>query len=198
MKAKLPYLALSVIVLVLDQWTKWLVEARIELHEVYPVIPDLLNMTHVQNTGVAFGMMASQGERSGTLMLLGLGLVALFFVGLYFYWTPPEDRMLLTALGLVIGGALGNLLDRYLQGSVTDFIDFYVGTYHWHTFNIADTGISIGIGLMLLSTFLAPSAAAEEDVRAEHDRMAGPPADDDGHSTGEQATEERATEAVAP
>lgn len=169
MKAKLPYLALSLVVLVLDQWTKWLVEDRLALYEVFPVIPDLLNMTHVQNTGVAFGMMASHGDARGTYMLIGLGLVALAFVGLYFHWTPASDRMLLTALGLVVGGAVGNLIDRIHQGSVTDFIDFYYGTYHWHTFNVADTAISIGIGLMLLSSFTAPPEAPPEPQDAPTD-----------------------------
>ncbi len=152
------YLLLSLFVLVLDQWSKWMIELHLlgpaGQHQVsWPVIPNLLNFTHVQNTGVAFGLFASQGKLAGTLTLTVLGLAALAFVGYYFCLVPRHDRMLLVALALVIGGAIGNLLDRIMNGGVTDFIDFYFGSYHWHTFNIADTAISIGIGLMLLSTF---------------------------------------------
>ena len=163
MKAKLPYLVVSALVLALDQWSKLLVKKHLALYEVYPVIPELLNMTHVKNTGVAFGMLAAHGDRFGTFLLIGLGLVALTFVGLYFHWTPASDRMLLCALALVVGGAIGNLIDRVQQGSVTDFIDFYYGTYHWHTFNVADSAISVGIGLMLLSSLLAPSVEEATD-----------------------------------
>lgn len=150
------YLLLSLFVLVLDQWSKWMIELHMGAaghHVSWPVIPNLLNFTHVKNTGVAFGLFASQGKLSGTLILTLLGLAALGFVAYYFCLVPRSDRMLLVALALVIGGAIGNLLDRIMNGGVTDFIDFYFGSYHWHTFNIADTAISIGIGLMLLSTF---------------------------------------------
>lgn len=162
LKAKSPYLLLSLIVLILDQGSKWWVETRLSLFEVEPVIPNLLNLTHVQNTGVAFGMMAAHGDKTGTWLLIGLGLAALGFVAAYFYWVPLWDRMLLTALGLVVGGAIGNLIDRVQHGGVTDFIDFYYGTYHWHTFNIADSAISVGIGLMILSSFRKPPEGAEE------------------------------------
>ena len=77
---------------------------------------------------------------------------------------PLEDRFLLLALGLVMGGAVGNLVDRMANGGVTDFIDAYYGTYHWHTFNIADSAISVGIGLMILSAFLQPPPPATVGV----------------------------------
>ncbi len=153
LRAKWRYLLLSLAVLVLDQWTKWMVEAHLSDHASIEVIPGLLNFTHVRNTGVAFGMFASRGNVYGTLILTLLGIAALVFVGYYFRIVPRHDRMLLLALALVMGGAVGNLLDRILRGAVTDFVDFYYGTYHWHTFNVADTAISVGIGLMILGTF---------------------------------------------
>ncbi|MCP4663375.1 MAG: signal peptidase II [bacterium] len=165
-RRKSRYLLLSLAVLVLDQWTKWLVEFHLLDHASVPVIPQLLNFTHVRNTGVAFGLFASHGATTGTLILTILGLGALAFVGYYFRIVPARDRTLLIALALVLGGAVGNLLDRIISGGVTDFVDFYIGTYHWHTFNVADTAISIGIGLMILGAFrqgkpekVAPSAA---------------------------------------
>lgn len=145
------YLLLAAAVLALDQITKGLVEAAYSLHASREIIPGLLNFTHVRNSGVAFGLFASAGDgRAGVLALSLLGLVALTVVGVYFWRTPRCDRLLLVGLGSILGGAVGNLVDRLAAGSVTDFIDFYVGTYHWHTFNVADSAITIGIGLMAL------------------------------------------------
>lgn len=156
------YLVISLAILVLDQWTKWLVEIHLKGHSSIEVIPNLLNFTHVRNTGVAFGLFAAHGDATGTWILTGLGLAALLFVGYYFRIVPLADRPLLVALALVLGGAVGNLLDRLMSSGVTDFIDFYVGTYHWHTFNVADSAISVGIALMVLSTFRrAPDEASE-------------------------------------
>lgn len=156
LRRKAPYLLLSLLVLVLDQWTKWLVELHLGKYASHEVIPNLLNFTHVKNTGVAFGLFAARGDTTATLVLTILGVLALSFVAYYFWIVSVHDRMLLIALGLVIGGAIGNLVDRVMNGGVTDFIDFYFGTYHWHTFNIADSAITVGIGLMLLATFLQP------------------------------------------
>lgn len=157
LRAKSPYLLLGLVVLILDQWSKWMVEAHVAAYDVVTVIPGFLNIIHVQNTGVAFGFLASHGDPKGTLLLLGLGLAALSFVIYYFWIVPLFDRLLHLALGLVMGGAVGNLVDRLVNGGVTDFIDAYYGTYHWHTFNVADSAISVGIGLMVLSAFLQPT-----------------------------------------
>jgi len=149
------FLLLSLLVLVADQWSKWMVERHLPLHQPKEVIPGFLNFTHVQNSGVAFGMFAANGDSRGTLILTLLGLVALVVVGVYFWRTANEDRLMLTSLALILGGAVGNLLDRIASGSVTDFIDAYLGTYHWHTFNVADSAITIGIFLMAVEILLA-------------------------------------------
>ena len=149
---KLRYLLVSLGVLVLDQWTKWLVEAHLPHHSAQEVIPGFLNLTHVRNTGVAFGLFASEGGGNGLLLTL-LGLGALAAVGVYFWFTPTRDRLLLMALALVVGGAVGNLIDRMSSGAVTDFIDLYVGSHHWPSFNVADSAISIGIVLMAIDSF---------------------------------------------
>lgn len=149
--AKLRYLLVSLGVLVLDQWTKWLVEAHLPHHTAEPIIPGLLNLTHVRNTGVAFGLFASDLGSGWLLTLLGLG--ALAAVGVYFWFAPSRDRSLLVALALVVGGAIGNLIDRVSSGAVTDFIDVYLGPHHWPSFNVADSAISIGIVLMAIDSF---------------------------------------------
>lgn len=156
LRAKLGYLVMSVLVVVLDQGSKRWIEANLEPFERMELIPGFLNFIHVRNTGVAFGLFPSHGDATGTLVLIGLGLFALTAVAYYFWWSPPNDRFLLAALGLVMGGAVGNLIDRSTKGAVTDFIDCYVGSYHWHTFNVADSAITVGIALMLIGAFFAP------------------------------------------
>ena len=157
------FLLLSLLVLVADQWSKWMVERFLPLHQPLEVISGFLNFTHVQNTGVAFGMFATNGSNRGTLILTALGIVALAIVGIYFWRTSTQDRLMLSSLALILGGAVGNLLDRIATGSVTDFIDAYVGTYHWHTFNVADSAITIGICLMAVEIFLAGKKPAGSD-----------------------------------
>ncbi|HVT59256.1 MAG TPA: signal peptidase II [Thermoanaerobaculia bacterium] len=157
--AKPRYLLVSLAIIVLDQWTKWLVEAHLPRHVAQPIVPGFLNLTHVRNTGVAFGLFASSGM-STSWLLTALGLVALAAVSIYFGFASPRDRALLVALALVVGGAIGNLIDRVASGAVTDFIDVYVGLHHWPSFNVADAAISIGIVLMAVDSIWSRKAAA--------------------------------------
>ncbi len=177
MQGKWRYLLISLAVLLLDQWSKWLVEAHLSNHASITVIPGLLDFTHVLNTGVAFGLFASRGTVTATAVLTLLGLAALLFVGYYFLAVPRRDRMLLVALALIMGGAVGNLLDRIARGAVTDFVDFYFGTYHWHTFNVADSAITVGIGLMILGAFRHHPKPAGEQAAAVAARGEAAPAE---------------------
>jgi signal peptidase II len=153
---KLGFLFVSLAVLVFDQWTKWLIEVHLPLHSSTPILGGLANFTHVRNTGVAFGLFAAQGLSSGSWLLTALGLGALAAVCIYFWRTPTKDRTLLAALALVVGGALGNLLDRLRLGYVVDFVEVYNphldlgGTiYTFPVFNVGDSGITIGVILIL-------------------------------------------------
>jgi len=170
-RAKYAFLFLSLAVLVLDQWTKWLVEAHLPRGIVEPIVPGLLNLVHVKNTGIAFGLFAT-GDGRATWLLAALGIVVLGVVLVYLRVTPASDRLLIVALCLVAGGAVGNLLDRIAAGSVTDFIDVYVGSHHWPAFNVADSAISIGIVLMLLDTLRRREPQGEEATEAEADATA--------------------------
>lgn len=156
------WLVLSLAVLAFDQWTKWLVEVHLPLHAFHPVLPGIFNLTHVRNTGVAFGLFSGRGP---SVTLAVLGLIALGLVGIYFAWTHTRDRWLLMALSLVMGGAVGNLMDRVVSGAVTDFVDLHVGTAHWPAFNIADTAITVGIAVLILDV-LRPRPRAPEPAAA--------------------------------
>jgi signal peptidase II len=157
--AKLRYLLVSFAVVIADQWSKWLVEIHLPPHVAQPVVPGLLNLTHVRNTGVAFGLFAANGV-STSWMLTGLGLIALAAVAIYFGFASAHERGLLIALALVVGGAVGNLIDRVTTGAVTDFIDVYLGAHHWPSFNVADSAISIGIVLLAIDSLWSRRTAA--------------------------------------
>jgi signal peptidase II len=161
------FLLLALAILVLDQWSKWMVELHLPYLTSQPVIPGMLDFTHVRNTGVAFGMFAAHGDAVRTWALTVVGLLALGIVGVYFWRVPARERQLLAALSLVLGGAVGNLIDRVQAGAVTDFIDFYVGSWHWHTFNVADSAITMGLLVMVWDALRprptgAPAAVATE------------------------------------
>jgi signal peptidase II len=158
---KYRYLLLALLIVAVDQWTKWWVEVNLAMHEVRRVLPSL-NLTRVTNTGVAFGLLPARGSLWGTLLLTVLGLVALAVVATFFLRARRRERWLLTGLGLILGGAVGNLIDRILSGGVTDFIDFYIGSYHWHTFNVADSSITVGIVFMVIDSFSSHSPEEEE------------------------------------
>ena len=144
------YLILAAAVIVLDIWTKALVLARIDLHETIPIIPNFFQLVHVRNTGAAFGIGANASSRIVPL-LLNFGAIAVFFVVVvYALRSAATDRVLQTGLHLILGGAIGNLLDRFRFGYVVDFLDVYVGTKHWPAFNVADSAICIGIALLFL------------------------------------------------
>ena len=135
-----------------DQGTKAIVTSSIGRGQSVNVFLGI-DLTNVRNTGVAFGLFASQGMTGGSWLLTVLGLAALTAVGVYFWFAPSRDRLLLIALALVVGGAVGNLIDRVSSGAVTDFIDVYMGPHHWPSFNVADSAISVGIVLMALDSF---------------------------------------------
>jgi len=134
-------------VAVADQLTKAAVRAWIPSDSSVEIIPGLLNLVHWNNTGIAFGLFQGRGE-----LLAVLSVLALVGIPLLFWWEwRREPALARTAwgLGLILGGALGNLIDRLRLGSVTDFLDFYAGKWHWHAFNVADSSICVGTALVL-------------------------------------------------
>ena len=158
------YLTLAAAVIVLDIWTKWLIVRRIDLHEAIPVIPDFFQLVHVRNTGAAFGLGANTSSKLVPI-LLNAGAIAVFcVVVVYALRTAVTDRLLQTGLHLILGGAIGNLLDRFRFGYVVDFLDVYIGSHHWPAFNIADSAICIGIALLFLDMRKKPERAAAAET----------------------------------
>jgi signal peptidase II len=157
LSTKSRFLLLSLLVLVLDQWTKWLVELHLPYPSSNEVVPGFFHLSHLRNTGVAFGMLDALGPGFSRWGLSFLALGAIGLVVWLFRGAPSEATRLLTALSLVLGGAAGNLLDRVFQGSVTDFLGVYIGSYRWPDFNVADSAISIGLVLLLIDSFRSPS-----------------------------------------
>jgi len=139
--------------LVADQVTKYVVEKSIEFNTRYVIVPGLFNLTHTSNAGVAFGLGADSTApwMAPLLILFSLAVIVLLV------WLLATRRaggwFGQSGLALILGGAAGNVLDRVLRHSVTDFIDFHLGEHHWYTFNLADSAIVIGAALVVLELF---------------------------------------------
>ena len=147
-KIKLIGLVLTLI-LVLDQGTKIIVDRTIPLHHSIPIIEDLFNMTHIRNTGAAFGILAGKRGWVRSSFLLFFSLLAMGFIIVLLRRLPGKEKTLTVALSFILGGAIGNLIDRLLYGEVIDFLDFYWSRYHWPAFNAADSFITVGVILTL-------------------------------------------------
>jgi signal peptidase II len=156
------YLALSAAVVLLDALTKWLVASRIELHDAITVIPNVFEIVHVRNTGAAFGIGANTDSRLVPLLLNGGAIAVFCIVVVYALRTAVSDRVLQTGLHLILGGAIGNLVDRFRFGYVVDFLDFYIRDHHWPAFNVADSAICIGIALLFLDMRKEPQIVAAD------------------------------------
>ena len=142
--------AIAGAIVAFDQWTKALIRAELLLHQEREIIPGLLNLTRVHNTGVAFGMFQSVDLPMKTLLLGLVATIALAGLTIYAAMLPATQRLTRFGLAFIIGGAAGNLIDRATAGYVLDFVDFYWGDWHFWAFNVADASINVGVGLMIL------------------------------------------------
>lgn len=138
-------------VIVLDQISKWAIIRNLKVHESVPVVTDLFNLVHVRNRGMAFGFMNRSDIDLAFYFLLAASLGAVVLLLIWFFRLKEGDIRLQLGLSLILGGALGNLIDRLRFGEVIDFLDFYLGAYHWPAFNLADSAITVGTFLVALS-----------------------------------------------
>jgi len=139
----------SLIVIILDQVTKLLVLKYMPMYQSIPIIDNVFNLTHIHNTGGAFGFMANQSPLVRHILFHGISLVSLGVIVYFYHQAPANYPFLLTALSLIFGGAVGNLIDRFRMGEVVDFLDFYIGSYHWPAFNVADSAVSVGVTVLM-------------------------------------------------
>ena len=132
----MPFWFTALLILIFDQGTKWLIKENMELYQSIPIIPNIFHLTYIENPGAAFGILANQ-----RIFFIIITFIILAFI-YYFYKQLKENQVLLKiALGMVVGGALGNLIDRWRSGTVTDFFDFQI----WPIFNIADTAVVVAM-----------------------------------------------------
>jgi signal peptidase II len=151
-----PYLLLLLVVVVLDQVTKWLVDRSMDLHDSRVVVEGLVSLTYVQNRGAAFGVFSDAQLPYQPILFSLVSVAALCGIAAYAWRLPAASRLPQTALALIMGGAVGNLVDRARLGHVVDFVDFYWKSHHWPAFNVADSAITVGVCLLILDMVLSP------------------------------------------
>jgi signal peptidase II len=144
---------LPIVIVVLDQITKAMVRAMLPLHGSVTIIPGFMDFTHVLNTGAAFGILNASEFAFKTGLISLIAVAALAGVAIYAAGLPRDQIMARTGLALIIGGAAGNLIDRVTTGAVVDFVDVYWRTHHFWAFNVADSAITVGAGIMILDMF---------------------------------------------
>lgn len=141
--------ALVAVIVALDQLTKFIVDRTMPLHHSIPIIDGLFSLTYVRNTGAAFGLFAGSTEVFRRPFLVMVSVVAIGFIVIMLRRLPDNQKWLITALTFILGGAIGNLIDRLVYGEVIDFLDCFWRDYHWPAFNIADSFITIGVMITL-------------------------------------------------
>jgi signal peptidase II len=147
----LKWLWISALTVILDQASKIAVDSTMKLYESMAIIP-FFNLTYVHNTGAAFSFLAHAGGWQRWLFA-SLALIVSISIGIWIKRLQSHEKLLAISLSLVLGGAVGNLIDRVSYGYVIDFLDIYYKTWHWPAFNIADSAICIGVALMLMENF---------------------------------------------
>jgi signal peptidase II len=159
------YYAVAVMVFVADQATKWAAHVYLESSPSITIIPEYLRLSYLHNSGVAFGFFNSVESEWKPYALAAMAVVALAIIVVYGMRMPAGRILMQTALAVTSGGILGNLLDRVLRGYVIDFIEFHIhDSFYWPTFNVADSAITIGIGLLLIDAVRHPEKEREQSA----------------------------------
>ncbi|MFZ1919248.1 MAG: signal peptidase II [Terriglobales bacterium] len=151
------HLLIAVAVLTLDRYTKWLIAHRLTMHDSITVIPGFFRIIHTENPGAAFGIFADSPAQWKVGLLILFSVVALLIVSALLWKTSHTMTSTGVGLALILGGAAGNLWDRIVSHRVVDFLLFYVGHYQWPAFNVADSAIVVGAGLLVLEILFTKS-----------------------------------------
>ena len=155
-------------VILLDQFTKFLVLGNLRVGESISVIDNYFNLVHIRNRGMAFGLMNRPGNYSGHYFLLAATFVAAALLIYWFFKLRGEKNWMIPGLSLVLGGALGNLIDRMRIREVVDFLDFYIGSLHWPAFNIADAAITVGTFWIAFQLIFYPASSRGKAQHSPH------------------------------
>src|SRR5216684_654607 len=155
------YLLIALIVVLLDRWTKLVVAQRISLYSHIQVIPGFFQLTHTENTGAAFSLFADSTAPWKTVLLIAFSVIALLVISALLWKNNHAHIVTGIGLALIMGGALGNLWDRLARGRVVDFLLFYVKRFQWPVFNLADSAIVVGAGLLVVEILFAKSHIQE-------------------------------------
>ena len=150
-------------IVIADQLTKFMVDRTMPLHYSIPVIDGFFNLTYIRNTGAAFGILAGSHEAIRLPVLVVFSLVAIGFILVLLKRLPSHETGLITSLAFILGGAIGNLIDRVAYGEVIDFLDFYWSGYHWPAFNLADSFITVGV--LIIAYYLIRAKGADPFAR---------------------------------
>jgi len=140
---------ISGLVIILDQITKIFILKTLPLYHSITIIPGFFNITHIHNPGGAFGFMAHQNSSLRSFLFILLALIAVCLIFYFYKSTNRTHPFLASGFALILGGAIGNLIDRIRFGKVVDFLDFYVHSYHWPAFNVADSAITVGVTIFI-------------------------------------------------
>ena len=158
----MPIYGLIVVIVALDQWSKWAIKTSFNLYQSKPVIQDLLHFTYVTNDGMAFGLSFPGGKHVLLIMTI---LLTGFIIG--FLWKEKNGHPLVKyGLALILSGAIGNLIDRLLYGKVVDFLDLMIGNFHWYIFNIADSSVTIGMILFIIHSIYIEQKKTNDKLTA--------------------------------
>ena len=158
------YGSFTIIVLLIvltDQATKYWVDTSMALHQSIPVLEGFFSLTYVRNPGAAFGFLADTSPIFRYFFFITVNLVAMGLILAYIRKAPAEESGMIKALSLIMAGAAGNLIDRIRFGEVIDFLDVYIGSFHWPAFNVADSAISIGACLLIIRLFKKDKASCK-------------------------------------
>ena len=139
----------AIVVIALDQITKAVITEKLFMYGSYKVIDGFFSLVYVMNPGAAFGFLAGAPEIFRYLFFISVTVLAILLIIYYILKSKSQDVLMVISLTLIFGGAVGNLIDRIRFGAVVDFLDFYIGTWHWPAFNVADSAITVGAVLMI-------------------------------------------------
>jgi len=144
------YFIIIIVTIVADQFTKLLIMQSLALYEIREIIPGFFNLVYVTNRGAAFSMLANASGPWVHYFFVGIASAAAVVLTVLFFKWRKISAWFGVSFGLIVGGAFGNVIDRIRFGAVTDFLDFYIGRYHWPAFNVADSAICVGAVLLIL------------------------------------------------